>query len=125
MAFNCSIDTKDIYIGKGQNQKSAARPVKKPNAGMNSTTSGSDIRTIERKADEGETPLVHKQVSHKVSLEIQRARQEKHLTQKELAQKINEKPQTIADYESGRAIPSQQVLAKLERVLGVKLRGLK
>ncbi|BFU19593.1 Helix-turn-helix protein, putative [Entamoeba histolytica HM-1:IMSS-B] len=125
MAFNYGIDTKDIYIGKAQNQKGVTRPVKKPTAGMNSTTSGSDIRSIERKADEGETPLVHKQVSHKVSLEIQRARQEKHLTQKELAQKINEKPQTIADYESGKAIPSQQVLAKLERILGVKLRGLK
>ncbi|CAG8529920.1 9504_t:CDS:2, partial [Dentiscutata heterogama] len=29
----------------------------------------------------------------------------------------------INDYEMSRTIPNQQVLAKLERVLGVKLRG--
>ena len=36
---------------------------------------------------------------------------------------INEKPSVIQDYESGRAIPNPQILAKLERALGVKLRG--
>ena len=34
------------------------------------------------------------------------------------SQKINEKPQVIMDYESGRAIPNNQVLSKLERTLG-------
>lgn len=29
----------------------------------------------------------------------------------------------INDYESAKAIPSQQVLGKIERALGVKLRG--
>jgi ribosome-binding protein aMBF1 (putative translation factor) len=29
----------------------------------------------------------------------------------------------IADLESGRAVPNQQLLAKLERIVGVKLRG--
>ena len=36
---------------------------------------------------------------------------------------MNEKPSVISDYEGGRAIPSPQILAKLERTLGVKLRG--
>jgi putative transcription factor len=48
---------------------------------------------------------------------------EKALSQKDCAQKINEKPSVIQDYESGKAIPSPQILAKLERTLGVKLRG--
>jgi len=43
--------------------------------------------------------------------------------QSELAQKVNEKPSVINDYESGKAIPNQQILAKMERALGVKLRG--
>lgn len=51
------------------------------------------------------------------------ARQALKLTQKDLGVKINEKPSVINDYESGRAVPSQQVLAKLERALQVKLRG--
>lgn len=29
----------------------------------------------------------------------------------------------IADIENGKAVPNQQLLAKLERVVGVKLRG--
>jgi len=41
-----------------------------------------------------------------------------------LAQKVNEKPSVIQDYESGKAIPNPQILGKLERVLGVKLRGM-
>lgn len=54
---------------------------------------------------------------------MQAARMEKSLSQKDVAQKINEKPSVLQDYESGKAIPSPQILAKLERVLGVKLRG--
>lgn len=44
------------------------------------------------------------------------------MTQKDLATKINEKPQVIADYESGRAIRNNQVLGKIERAIGLKLR---
>lgn len=48
---------------------------------------------------------------------------EKSFTQKDLAQKTNEKPSVIQDYESGKAIPNPQILGKFERILGVKLRG--
>lgn len=54
---------------------------------------------------------------------ISTARADLKLTQKDLAQKINEKPSVLQDYEAGRAIPNPQILSKLERVLGVKLRG--
>ena len=54
---------------------------------------------------------------------MQAARMEKQLSQKDVAQKINEKPSVLQDYESGKAIPNPQILGKLERVLGVKLRG--
>ena len=33
-------------------------------------------------------------------------------------QRINEKQNIIVEYESGRALPSQQILAKMERALG-------
>lgn len=59
-----------------------------------------------------------------VGKSIGQGRQAKGLTQKELGTKINEKPNVIAEYESGKAIPNPQILAKMERVLGVKLRGM-
>ncbi|KAJ1813259.1 multiprotein-bridging factor 1 [Coemansia sp. RSA 2598] len=62
-------------------------------------------------------------IKHTVSQTIQRVRKEKGWSQKDLAQKINEKDTVIRDYESGKAVPNQQVLGRLERVLGVKLRG--
>ena len=43
-----------------------------------------------------------------------------HLT---CSQKVNEKPQVVNDYESGRAIPNQQIISKLERAVGSRLRG--
>ena len=65
----------------------------------------------------------HERVSNDVSKLIQLARQEKGLTQKDLATKINEKPQIVAEYEQAKAIPNQAILIKMERALGVKLRG--
>lgn len=38
-------------------------------------------------------------------------------------QRVNEKPQVVNDYESGKAIPNQQVISKLERAVQVILRG--
>jgi transcriptional regulator with XRE-family HTH domain len=43
------------------------------------------------------------------------------MTQKALATLMNEKPQVIAEYESGKAIPNPQLIAKIERALGTRL----
>ena len=37
------------------------------------------------------------------------------MTQKELATAINEKPQIVGEYESGKAVPNPQIISKLER----------
>ncbi|KAJ3352895.1 multiprotein-bridging factor 1 [Entophlyctis luteolus] len=63
-------------------------------------------------------------VSLTVSKAIQQARAAKGLTQKDLATKINEKQTVVNEYEAGKAVnPNPQILGKMERVLGVKLRG--
>jgi ribosome-binding protein aMBF1 (putative translation factor) len=49
------------------------------------------------------------------------ARMAKNMTQKDLATAINEKPQVVAEYESGKAVPNGQIIAKIERKLGTKL----
>jgi putative transcription factor len=90
-------------------------------AGANKKTT--DTGLLARKLDE-ETEEFHlPKVDTEVKKKIQAARIEKKLTQAQLAQAINEQPRVVQEYESGKAVPNQQVLAKLERILGVKLRG--
>ncbi|ORX78386.1 MBF1-domain-containing protein [Anaeromyces robustus] len=91
--------------------------------GLNKGKSTEGQRAAKIDRDTGENGFHINTVSNDVSRIIQRARQEKGWTQKELATKICEKPQVINEYESGKAKPNQQILAKLERNLGVKLRG--
>ncbi|VDK23158.1 unnamed protein product [Taenia asiatica] len=75
------------------------------------------------KLDEETEDFHHATVPLDVGRLIMQGRQDANLTQKELATKINEKPQIIAEYEQGKAIPNQTILTKLERALGIKLRG--
>lgn len=60
-------------------------------------------------------------VSSTVRQRILNGRNDKKMTQTQLAQAINEKPQIIQQYESGKAVPTPQILNKLSRVLGVQL----
>jgi len=93
--------------------------IKKFNAGKNANRPGPSNSA---KLDEDSEELGHNKVGHDLALKIQQARLSQKLTQKELATKINEKPSVINDYEGGKAIPNHQILNKLERALGVKLR---
>merc|ERR1712137_1188247 len=50
-----------------------------------------------------------------------KARNAKKLTQKQLAHRIAVKETIIKSYESGKAVPQQHIIQKIEKVLGVKL----
>ncbi|KAG5569127.1 hypothetical protein H5410_058893 [Solanum commersonii] len=93
-------------------------------AGSNKAASSSTTLNT-RKLDEDTENLSHQKVPTELKKAIMQARQDKKLTQSQLAQLINEKPQIIQEYESGKAIPNQQIISKLERALGAKLRGKK
>lgn len=67
--------------------------------------------------------MKHDTISLDVGKLIQQGRQAKNLSQKDLATKINEKPQVITDYEAGRGIPNNAIIGKIERAIGLKLRG--
>ncbi|CAB3406053.1 unnamed protein product [Caenorhabditis bovis] len=73
--------------------------------------------------DEETEELHHERVTLSLGKIMQQARAAKNWTQKDLSTHINEKPQVVSEYESGKAVPNQQILAKMERALGVKLRG--
>ncbi|KAA8905978.1 multi protein bridging factor 1-domain-containing protein [Sphaerosporella brunnea] len=85
------------------------------------STDGQRLTKVDRENDVAPPKKVDQNVGKAMSKA--RLAKEPPMTQKDLATKVNEKPSVINDYESGRAVPNQQVLAKLERALGVKLRG--
>ena len=80
---------------------------------------GAHLHKIDEHNDAGTISTV----SMDVSKAIQKGRLDKGFSQKDLGLKVNEKPNLINDYESGKAIPNPQVLGKMERILGIKLRG--
>ncbi|PPQ90140.1 hypothetical protein CVT25_012309 [Psilocybe cyanescens] len=95
---------------------------KKMTAGGNKAHQGTDHQRIAKLDRENEVAPPPK-IAPSVGRAIQDARLELKFSQKDVAQKVNEKPSVIQDYESSKAIPNPQILGKLERVLGVKLRG--
>ncbi|KAH7729395.1 MBF-1 protein [Aphelenchoides avenae] len=93
---------------------------KKYAAGSNKQHKG-DKNTL--KLDEETEELHHERVTLTLGKALMQARAQKEWTQKEFATKINEKVEVVREYENAKAVPSQQVLSKMERALGVKLRG--
>jgi len=93
---------------------------KKFGAGGNKQSGAAkNTATLDQETEE----LKHDHVSRNFALALQKARNDKGFTQKDFATKINEKPQVVNEYEQGKAIPNQQIIGKMERALGVKLRG--
>lgn len=92
--------------------------VKKSDGGLNKKPPVTVVNA--RKLDEAEEPAALGKVGVEVRQAIQKARIEKKMSQAELAKQINERPQVVQEYENGKAVPNQVVLAKMERVLGVK-----
>lgn len=95
--------------------------IKKFDAGSNKKATAPVVNP--RKLDEETEPAALERVAVEVRRAIQKARIEKKMSQAELAKLINERPQVVQEYENGKAVPNQGALAKMERVLGVKLRG--
>lgn len=89
--------------------------------GNKKSTAVIDKRKLDEQDEAGKLP----EVGLSLGKRIQQARMTKSMTQKQLATLINEKPIVVAEYEQGKAIPNNQILGKLEKKLGVKLRGLK
>lgn len=89
-------------------------------AGGNASAHSSTIMSA-RKLEEADEAGKIAKVDKSLSKAIMQARTAKKMTQKELATAINEKPQVIGQYESGKAIPNPQIISKLEKKLGCKL----
>ncbi|XP_064395974.1 endothelial differentiation-related factor 1 homolog [Halichondria panicea] len=107
-------------LNAAQRRGEAVDTTKKFSAGGNKQHIGSrDTAKLDRETEE----LRHDRVTLDFGRALQQARMGKAWTQKDLATRINEKPQIVNEYESGRAIPNQQIISKMERATGIRLRG--
>ena len=76
--------------------------------------------TIKKEEYEGPDYTV-KTVGVAWAKKLVQARNNKGISQKELAMAIQEKVTVVQDYERGTAIPHRNVISKMEKALGVKL----
>ena len=82
-----------------------------------------DISHLSKLDNNDPETLKHKNTKH-IGKIIQKHRLLLKMNQKELAQKLNTKPSVIIEYESGKAIiTNNALLSKIERILNVKLQG--
>ena len=70
------------------------------------------------KENEIQKPL---KVNFELKKALMQARLSKKMSQKDLANKLNVSVNTISDYENGKIIPNNAFIAKMEKVLNVKL----
>ena len=80
------------------------------------TAAGVDIRQLENDDDDG--PMKLAKPSMELRLALSQARNAKGLSQKDFAAKLMIPASVIQDYESGKAIPNNGLIAKMERALG-------
>lgn len=59
----------------------------------------------------------HKRIDGEISKKIIQKRVELKLSRKELAQKINIKEQILTEYETGKAIPDNNIMNKIRNIL--------
>ena len=95
--------------------------VEKHNSGKNKKNPQSQqARKVEERAEEGDYRT--EKPSMNLRKQIQQGRQDKKMTQADLAKQCNIDASIIRDYESGKTVPTGPHMQKMSKVLGVTLK---
>mmetsp|Transcript_19532 Transcript_19532/g.17305 ORF Transcript_19532/g.17305 Transcript_19532/m.17305 type:complete len:139 (+) Transcript_19532:56-472(+) len=111
--------SKTSYKGNSKNNK------KKGNNSSSSSSSNNNKRKKKVRPDEQNEDFRTAKVGKNFSVALQSARLKKGWKQQQLAQQLNVRQTVINQYESGKAQPNPQLIAKMNRILGVKLPSIK
>lgn len=84
---------------------------------LEKTSTGMAVRDLDSETEE----LSHARVSKEIRIALSQARVAKGLKQKDLATRLNLPIATVIDYENGKAIPNNALIARFEHELGTKL----
>lgn len=109
-----------IILRKRKTDRPDLPPIgsKKPVSNKKDQVPTQHIAKMERNIEEGSLALPKVPLS--LRLEIQKARQQKTMTQAELAAKINEPVELIKKYENGTIVPVGVILSKIKRCLQIR-----
>jgi len=105
--------TKTMYLND-QMRKNNTTSLKKNVSNKNQVEATLNAKKLEKE----EETFKHTTISSSVSKRISKARCDKKMTQKELANALYLPFKIIQDYEAGKAIPNHLVLNKIEKILG-------
>ena len=106
-------ETKSQHLND-QMRKNNTLSLKKNVTNKNQVEATIDSRKLEKE----EETFKHATISSSISKKIAKARCDKKMTQKELANALYLPFKIIQDYEAGKAIPNPLVLNKIEKILG-------
>ena len=110
----------DVTILRKRPNKNANK-TKQPRKYINKQ-SQHDGRKMHKVENDNDT-YKNKSLRNNVKQAIIKARNSKKMKRDQLASMLNIKPNIIALYETGNPIPDNNLLGKMERILGVRLRG--
>ena len=111
-------ETSKTFMNNQMRKGNIVSTLKPVSANQNKINIVTNARKIEKEEDTFKHPIITLSVAKKIS----QARNEKKLTQKELAQKLFLPFKIIQDYEAGKAIPNAIILNKIEKILETRVR---